>query len=162
MTIRKASLEDVDKILAIYAYAREQMRLSGNPDQWGEYYPPVEMVRKDMENGNSYVITDEEHEICGVFVFIIGEDPTYRIIENGNWLNDDLYGTIHRVAGSGKRKGIFRLCLRYCEAKAPNVRVDTHENNRIMQHLLESSGYQRCGRIYVADGSPRIAYQKKV
>ena len=162
MTIRKATFEDLDQILAIYAYAREQMRLSGNPSQWGVHYPSLEIVQKDIENGNSYVIIDGEDEICAVFVFIIGEDPTYKNIENGNWLNDDAYGTIHRVAGSGKQKGVFRHCLAYCESKMQNVRVDTHEKNRIMQHLLESNGYQKCGTIYVADGSPRIAYHKKV
>ena len=162
MTIRKATFEDMNQILTIYAYAREQMRLSGNPDQWGVHFPPLEIVQKDIENGNSYVIIDEVDEICAVFVFIIGTDPTYKIIENGNWLNDDAYGTLHRVAGSGKQKGVLRHCLAYCESKMPNVRVDTHEKNRIMQHLLESSGYQKCGTIYVADGSPRIAYQKKV
>ena len=132
MTIRKAAFEDMDKILGIYAYAREQMRLSGNPDQWGVHYPPMEIVQKDIENGNSYVITDAEDEIFAVFVFIIGDDPTYKYIENGNWLNDDVYGTIHRVASSGKQKGVLRVCLQYCEAKIQNIRVDTHENNRIM------------------------------
>lgn len=162
MTIRKTIHEDMEHILAIYAYAREQMRLSGNPNQWGDYYPSAEIVQRDIENGSSYVVTDEKNEICAVFVFVIGEDPTYQKIENGHWLNDDAYGTLHRLAGSGKQKGILRLCLAYCESKMPNVRVDTHEDNRIMQHLLESCGYQRCGTIYVADGSPRIAYQKKV
>lgn len=42
------------------------------------------------------------------------------------------------------------------------MRIDTHERNLIMQHLLEENSYQKCGRIYVADGSPRIAYQKEV
>ena len=29
-----------------------------------------------------------------------------------------------------------------------------------MQHLLEKNGFTRCGIIHVADGTPRIAYQK--
>ena len=29
-----------------------------------------------------------------------------------------------------------------------------------MQHLIEKNGFQRCGIIYVEDGSPRIAYEK--
>ena len=29
-----------------------------------------------------------------------------------------------------------------------------------MQHILEKNGFVSCGTIYVADGSPRIAYQK--
>lgn len=162
MTIRKAIPEDFDNILAIYAYAREQMRLSGNPSQWGSSHPPAELVQKDIANGNSYVITDEKNEICAVFAFVVGDDPTYCRIENGRWLNNDAYGTLHRVAGNGKQKGVLKCCLAYCETKVPNVRVDTHKDNHIMQHLLENSGYQRCGTIFVADGSPRIAYQKKV
>lgn len=161
MNIRKASLKDVDKILAIYQYAREQMRLGGNPGQWGSTYPSLELIQNDISHGNCYVM-DEEEEIHGGFAFILGDDPTYQRIEDGAWLNGDDYGTIHRIAGDGKRKGIFDYCTCFCEKKVSNIRIDTHERNLIMQHLLEKNGYQKCGRIYVADGSPRIAYQKVV
>lgn len=43
MTIRKAVLGDINQILAIYAHAREQMRLRGNPDQWGDSNPAVSL-----------------------------------------------------------------------------------------------------------------------
>lgn len=163
MTIRKAVPDDLDKLLSIYAYAREQMRLSGNPDQWKDCHPSLEVITNDIRCGNCYVITENcEEEIAGVFAFIIGEEPTYKRIEDGHWPNNDAYGTIHRIASNGKRKGVFRSCIHFCEAKAANIRVDTHERNYVMQHLLESSGYQKCGRIYVSDGSPRIAYQKVI
>ncbi len=46
-------------------------------------------------------------ETSGVsFAFILGEDPTYQQID-GAWLNDQPYGTIHRIAGNGKIKGTF-------------------------------------------------------
>lgn len=160
MKIRKATPKDIDKILAIYEYAREQMRLTGNPNQWKQNYPSLEIVKNDIQNGSSYVVTDGS-EIIAVFAFIIGEEPTYKQIENGTWLNNDAYGTLHRIASSGKQKGIFRFCISFCESKMSNIRVDTHACNHIMQHLLESSGYQKCGQIYITDGSPRIAYQKK-
>ena len=38
--------------------------------------------------------------------------------------------------------------------------VDTHADNKVMQHLLESEGFTRCGIIHVEDGTPRIAYQR--
>ena len=161
MVVRKARFDDIDRIAAIYEYARQKMRLNGNPGQWGTEYPSLEMIKDDIRQGNSYVV-EEEAEIEGVFAFIMGDDPTYGRIENGAWLNDDAYGTLHRIASSGKKKGIFCESIRFCEAQAANVRVDTHERNLIMQHLLEENGYQRCGRIYVADGSPRIAYQKEI
>lgn len=161
MTIRKAVLSDKNQILAIYEHAREQMRKSGNPNQWGTNHPPVDVIEYDIKNGNSYVIVEKD-EIYGVFVFVIGTEPTYEWIEDGRWLNDALYGTVHRVASSGKQKGIVRYCLSFCETKISNIRIDTHACNYIMRHLLENSGYQRCGIIYVADGSPRIAYQKTI
>lgn len=157
--IRKAALGDIEEIAEIYAYAREAMRRAGNPGQWGQHYPPRQIIEADILNGNSYVVTDKG-VIGAVFVFVVGQDPTYQRIENGEWLNQDAYGTIHRMAGNGRIKGVFRLCQQFCESKISNIRADTHKCNVIMQRLLERSGYQRCGQIYVADGSPRIAYQK--
>ena len=166
MKIRKSTPEDIKQILSIYAYARSRMKRSGNPDQWKDHYPSLEIIEEDIRNGNSYVIeeqgiAEDQPEIVGVFAFICGDDPTYERIENGSWLNDEPYGTIHRIASSGKQKGVLRCCLSFCEAKAANIRIDTHNCNAIMQHLLESSGFWKCGQIYVADSSPRIAYQKK-
>ena len=161
MDIRKSTKSDLADILQIYAYAREQMRINGNPSQWGSNRPAREVIIKDIEDGNSYVIEDHG-KICGVFSFIIGVEPTYHIIENGVWENEDPYGTIHRIAGNGTGKGVLEACLKYCEQQIPNIRIDTHSDNLIMQHLLHKFGYVKCGTIYVEDESPRIAYQKKV
>lgn len=160
MKIRPANSSDLDCILKIYEYAREQMRLSGNPAQWGDNRPSRETVELDIAEKHAYVILNQQGQICGVFAFLIGEEPTYRLIENGNWLNDQPYGVIHRIAGNGKEKGVLAAALSWCEKWIKNIRIDTHEDNHIMQHLLQKFGYQRCGRIYVEDGSPRIAYQK--
>ena len=42
MKIRKSTPEDIKQILSIYAYARSQMKRSGNPDQWKDHYPSLE------------------------------------------------------------------------------------------------------------------------
>ena len=161
MTIRQTTPADFERIQEIYAYAREQMRRAGNPGQWGEDRPSRETIFTDIRNGQSYVI-EQEGDICGVFAFILGEDPTYRIIEKGQWLDDAPYGTIHRIAGSGTAKGIFRECLSHCMSRISNIRIDTHRDNAPMRHLLEKHGFRECGVIYVEDGSPRIAYQKRL
>jgi RimJ/RimL family protein N-acetyltransferase len=159
MRIRKTEETDLEKILQIYSHAREAMKKNGNPTQWGDTRPSEATIRKDIQDGNSYVV-EENGRICGVFSFIIGEEPTYARIEQGQWKNDAPYGTIHRVASDGTEKGILLHCLEYCEQQISNIRIDTHNDNRIMQHLLEKAGYEKCGIIYVEDGSPRIAYQK--
>lgn len=159
MIIRPASQYDFESIMNIYSYAREQMRLSGNPHQWGLDRPFPETVWNDIRTKQSFVILEKER-ICGVFAFIIGAEPTYRIIENGAWPNDAPYGTIHRIAGNGQAHGILAEALVFCEEKINTIRIDTHDDNHIMQHLLKKYGFQKCGYIYVDDGSRRIAYQK--
>ncbi|MBR2593647.1 MAG: N-acetyltransferase [Firmicutes bacterium] len=157
MNIRKAKQKDMEKILEIYAYARDFMKRTGNPTQWGDIYPKEEMLCDDIEKGNLYVC-GENDGIMGVFAFITGTEPTYSYIENGSWKNDCPYGTIHRIASAGQAK-IFDFCIDFCKEKIENVRIDTHFDNKIMQRIIERNGFERCGVIYVEDGSPRIAYQ---
>ena len=41
-----------------------------------------------------------------------------------------------------------------------NLRVDTHRDNRVMQHLLLQHGFTYCGIIHLASGDERLAYQR--
>ena len=56
----------------------------------------------------------------------------------------------------GRGNGCHHLCLGHCES----LRADTHADNKAMRHILEETGFTRCGVIHVADGSPRFAYQR--
>ncbi len=158
MTIRKTTLQDLAEVMDIYAYAREQMVAAGNP-QWSGGRPTEETIRADIEAGNSYLLLDGDVPV-GVFTLVLGDEPTYAVIEDGAWLDDEPYGTLHRIASNGKARGVMQAALAYCESVSPNMRVDTHEKNLAMQHILERNGYVYCGRIYVDDGTSRRAYQK--
>jgi hypothetical protein len=76
MIIRTSSITDLPEILKTFAYAREQMRLTGNPTQWGNTSPAIDLILRDLETGYGHVI-EENGEIVGVFSFIIGEDPAF-------------------------------------------------------------------------------------
>ena len=158
LTIRKAEEADFHRIMEIYRQARDFMIRSGNPDQWGKTFPPPELIRQDIRTGISRVLYDDRG-LHGVFALIEGPDPTYDYIENGKWVNDNPYVTIHRIAGDGESHGIFRASADYCKQISKNVRIDTHAKNLPMQKQIEKKGFRKCGTIYVADGSPRIAYQ---
>ncbi len=157
MNIRLSQKMDIPKIMEVYAIGKETMDKVGNPNQWIDGYPKLEMVENDIKEQISYVI-EHENEIVGVFAFIIGTDPTYLEIFDGAWLNDEEYGTVHRLASNGKVKGLFNACFDYCKTKIKNVRCDTHHDNHIMQKLFIKYGFKECGIIYVDDGSARIAY----
>lgn len=162
MQIRLAKEADLPQIRTIYDAAKSYMDASGNPNQWGAGYPPEEYLREDIFLSRLYVC-EEEDILHGVFLFAVTDDPTYHYIE-GAWLNDEPYGVIHRIASDGVKKGIFRMVEEFCKEKmaeqnVTNLRIDTHEDNKTMQHLVEKCGFERCGIIYLANGSPRIAYQ---
>ena len=158
MEIRLTELKDLPLVMEIYDNAF--MRANGNATQWIDGYPSESFIRQEIEDGHSFVCTDEQGEILGTFCFILGEDPTYQHIYEGEWLNDEPYGVIHRVATGGKRKGVSDACLNWCFEHSGNIRVDTHRDNKVMQHILAKHGFQRCGIIYVKNGTERIAYQR--
>lgn len=156
--IRKAKMEDLSRILEIYAFARRFMAQTGNPNQWGTTHPEETQLRADIGYGDLYVV-ENKTGIHGVFAFFLGEDPTYSHIEKGAWHSQAPYGTIHRIASDGSG-GIVTAAVDYCSGVISHLRIDTHHDNRVMQHVLEKHGFQRCGIIYVSDGSPRIAYDR--
>ncbi len=160
MNIRKAKQNDLEQILKVYETAREYMRKTGNPDQWGTDKPHKEWLEDDIKKGQLYVGQNDAGEIHFVFAFILGEDPTYSYIENGKWLSDAPYGTIHRIASDGKATGVVKSAVDFCTKTISNLRIDTHEDNKTMQHVVEKLGFKKCGTIYIDDGTPRIAYQR--
>ena len=159
MSIRKTQPEDLKRVLELYSIARDFMKKTGNPNQWGDSHPAESLIRQDIARGEGYVI-EAEGEIEAAFMFRIGEDPTYRVIEDGEWIKEGPYGVIHRMASSGRKKGMTAECIQWCFDQCGNLRCDTHQDNKVMQHVLEKNGFSRCGIIYLENGDPRIAYQK--
>lgn len=161
MEIRKTVIDDLDIVMEIYDNARRYMRDNGNPNQWGNGYPSVELIKKDILEEKSYVAVDD-NQIVGVFYFNIGPDPTYLSIYEGNWIQDGEYGAVHRIASASHKRGVASYCLNWAIDKCGSIRIDTHKDNVIMQNLLSKNGFTKCGIIYLEDGAERIAYQKIV
>ena len=156
--IRYAKKEDLDAIMEIVGIAKQYMKESGNLTQWAGDYPGKIDFEEDIQKKQLYVCYNDEMTY-GVFAFVTEKDPNYAYIEDGRWFNEEPYGTIHRIAGNGKVKGVFQEAVDFAKDKMENLRIDTHEDNRTMRHLIEKNGFQRCGIVYMKDGSPRIAYQ---
>lgn len=166
MTIRTACRADLPAIMDIYARARAFMHQNGNPCQWGNSYPEQAVVERDIADSTCCVCirtdssTQQEH-IEAVFTLAGGADPTYRHIEDGQWLSDAPYCTIHRLAVRSPGQGTASFCLRWAYRRCRNLRIDTHKDNTAMQRVITKNGFLYCGRIYASDGTPRLAYQKQ-
>ena len=159
-TIRRSTLADLPTILNLRDQAREIMRSYGNTFQWPDGYPRDDMFLKDIELGGSHVMLNEEGRIVGTFALLPSPEVTYNVIYNGQWLDDELYYVIHRIASTPESHGILDALLDYCESQVSNIRIDTHEANIIMRKGLEKHGYQYCGIIHLLNGDERLAFQK--
>ena len=130
--VRKAVKTDLKDILDIYESARIYMKNNGNPNQWGDEWPP----------------------------FHIGEDPSYGILDEGKWHYDSEYATVHRIASNGKEAGIFKEFLDFGKTICKHIRIDTHTDNIIMQNLIEKHEFEKCGRFFSQSKRWWIAYEK--
>ncbi|MFR3424051.1 MAG: hypothetical protein ACLTTO_11200 [Lachnospiraceae bacterium] len=97
---------------------------------------------------------------AAVFIFAIENDPTYAQISEGSWLSDAPYGVIHMVASDGQVHGFLRNVLDFCEPQTSHLRIDTHHDNKIMQHVLEKTDSANAASSILVNGDPRLAYEK--
>ena len=161
MKIIRLTFEHYDTIQKIYAGARTFMRENGNPNQWKNVFPSDEMINDDLNNGNLYGLQEDGQLKC-IFAYIFGHDPTYDEIYEGNWLNDKPYGVVHRVASDFSLTHAGSICINWAFEQCGNLRIDTHEDNLIMQHLIIKNGFKKCGIIYLKNGKPRNAYHLSI
>lgn len=159
MDIRIAHKEDLAEVMAVLAAAKGIMRASGNDGQWVNGYPSEDVILGDISKGNGFVVL-EDGRIVGYFAFIASPEPTYDRIYGGAWLNDSLtYHVVHRIGSYPEVHGVFKTVMDWCFERDPNIRIDTHRDNRIMQHCISSYGFTYCGIIYLESGDERLAYQ---
>ena len=158
--VRHSTPEDLETIISLIDIGRTKMRQIGNLKQWTKGDPKPELLKRDIDNGNSYIV--EENGIpVATFAFVPGPDETYKKIYEGKWLDDTTtYSVIHRMAAAMNVHGIFDTALDYCFRQTNNIRLDTHRDNVVMRKLFETRGFVYCGIIYLNDGAERLAYQR--
>ncbi|MBR3092032.1 MAG: GNAT family N-acetyltransferase [Bacteroidaceae bacterium] len=158
-TIRATQPTDMAEIMKVMDAAKTIMRQSGNMHQWGDGYPSESAINADIERNGSFVVEDDGR-IVGYFAFLPSPEPTYDIIYDGEWLDDQQpYHVVHRIASYPDAHGIFTTIMDYCFSHDTNIRIDTHRDNTIMQHVILKYGFTYCGIIYLLSGDERLAYQ---
>lgn len=154
--IRHAVEADIPRLQDIFAFARRFMAETGNPHQWGPDYPGEQRLRDDIARGDCYAVVSGPETVAS-FVLHGGVDPTYDTID-GAWLNDAPYATIHRIASTGRVKGIMHLAVRFALRHYSHLRIDTHRDNKVMQKAILKEEFSYCGVIRCWNGGERLAY----
>ncbi len=158
-SMRPAHIADLSNIMTVLEAAKGIMRGSGNLHQWVNGYPSEAVIRADIAAGYGYVMCEAD-TIVAYFAFIPSPEPTYERIYGGTWLDNTApYHVIHRIGSTPESHGVFRAIMDWCLEREPNLRIDTHRDNAIMQHCILAYGFRYCGVIYLASGDERLAYQ---
>ena len=162
MYIRPARESELPRLMELFDTARAYMRKNGNTVQWVNGYPSETLIRDDIAQNRAFVV-EENGEAEAVFCYLAGRrvEPTYAVIYGGAWPDDAPYGVIHRLASSGKLRGVMGLCAGWALSRCPVLRVDTHESNATMRAAMARLGFTECGTIILGDETPRIAFQKR-
>ena len=161
MKLRKAKHSDLAAIMAIINQAKAYFKSHGI-NQWQDGYPNEISIVNDIQRNESYVLDNDGDIVATVMISANGEN-NYNYIE-GNWLTDDKYLVIHRIAirddqkGNGLAKIIFDQAIELFDL--PSLRIDTHEDNKSMQRFLQKYGFSYCGIIYLENKETRLAFEK--
>ena len=151
--IRIATSDDLPSIMEVIADAKQLLKESGSP-QWqdSDGYPNEQTFLNDISLNQLYVcINKDNNQVIGVVVISKIPDECYNKITNGQWLSNQPYYVIHRLAA---RKGFhvgYEL-INYAKQKAKqdnisSVRADTMDINIPMRKLLSKCGFSHCGTI---------------
>lgn len=163
MILRKAVIEEMPIIWNILQQAIAQRKQDGS-QQWQNGYPNEQTVHDDITNGFAYVVTDNDVIIAYAAV-IFDKEPAYAEIK-GEWLTNDDYMVVHRVATANAAKGkgvathLFKMLEDLCiDQKLYSIKIDTNFDNVPMMKILDKLNYTYCGEI-LFNGAPRKAYEK--
>ena len=165
MEFRKSTMNDMPYIMNIFKQAQNYFK-EKNIDQWQNNYPSEDIIRRDINNNDSYVMVDNDKVIATIYISF-EEDEDYKNIYEGKWISEGDYCVIHRIAvdNTYKGKGIFKNLIKQVEQMCINknintIKVDTHEDNLNMQNTLKKNGFKYCGVVYVEGGEKRIAFER--
>lgn len=162
MILRKASREEAETCYQCIEDARAYHSSMGFV-QWHPGYPTLATIQEDIAAGIGFVFAEEDN-IYGYCCIIIGDEPAYHSID-GEWKTARPYAVVHRMAFSQTARGkglsgkAMTLIKEFCgENGVDAIRVDTQEENKVMQHILLREGFAYCGLV-TFDGGPKLAYE---
>tara|TARA_B110000046_G_scaffold120986_1_gene127605 strand:+ start:1309 stop:1818 length:510 start_codon:yes stop_codon:yes gene_type:complete len=160
---RQAETADGEHIWSLLQEAIQRRKEDGS-NQWQDGYPNPDIIQKDIDQSQGFVLTESEH-VIGYCAILINDEPDYERIE-GEWLSQEDFVVFHRMAIAKEQagKGLGKLMMQHIEQYAIDnnvlsVKADTNHDNPAMKNNFEKSGYTFCGQVYI-NGSPRKAFEK--
>ena len=164
--LRKTTTEDLMQVMEIIHQGKAYLKANG-VDQWQNGYPNEQVIREDIENGYGFVLEYQEN-IVGTIALSFDGEPWYETIREGQWLSNDAFLVIHRMAVSHEMRHtqvateMLRQAEQLCaKAHIRSIKIDTHADNVVMQRFVKKNGFKYCGVVILGKEGERLAFEKK-
>lgn len=162
---RKMLAEDINQVMEVIEQGRAYLKSSG-VDQWQNGYPNEEIIKEDIADGIGYVL-EYDGKVVGTVAASFGGEPWYNNIYDGKWITNDDFLVIHRLAvsdgvrGKGAALEILRQTEEMClQRGVRSIKIDTHEDNVIMQKFVKKYGFEYCGMVILGSEGERLCFEK--
>lgn len=156
MKLRKAVMEDLREITAIFINAIKNMNENGIP-QWDEIYPNETHFLEDIKKNQMYVAEAENGITASAFVINESCDAEY---DEGNWQYPDAsYRVVHRFCvnpvfqnqGIG-RKSVLAIEKLLREEGVESIRLDAFSLNPFALRMYEHLYFRKVGEVNFRKG----------
>lgn len=135
-------------------------------DQWQNASVSITDLDQAIADQEAYVWEDSNGQVQAFWV-LAAHDPYYQTLSSGTWRSTGPYLAIRRFMvakeskGQGLAQQIFKAIEEISRDQGVNtLRIDTHPDNQIMQHLILKAGFSLTGETVVGDGGRRLTYDK--
>jgi ribosomal protein S18 acetylase RimI-like enzyme len=150
ISVRPATCEDVDDVLALVRGCLDHMRRHGI-EQWDDAYPDRMTIEGDVRRGEAFVATHEAG-LVGYVALGACQDPEYAEVPWGFTASPTV--VIHRlmIDPAYQGRGFAKVLMSFAEQHAltsgyRTVRLDAFVGNPRALNLYEGLGYREAGTI---------------
>lgn len=168
LEIKKTNLSQLNEIINLYRACGQKM-LEHGFDNWGDFYPSVELIQQDIKREASFSLLDDER-LLGVIVLDAVQPQQYDAVD-WQYPNESCL-VVHRlaIAVDQQRKGYAQKLMLFAEEYAQKnaytaIRLDAYSINTGLLKFYRQLGYQSTKET-ISLGTkwkhPFMCFEKKV
>jgi ribosomal protein S18 acetylase RimI-like enzyme len=162
--IRQSKKEDAVMLMAVIRAASSAM-LAKDIDQWDEVYPNFDVLKKDIGNGELFVL-EEDGALKGMVVLNEFQDKEYADVDWRYTVGKQL--VVHRLCvhpefqGMGVAKRLMDFAENYAQKNGySSIRLDCFTQNPTSVALYTKLEYAKAGTVTFRKGI-FYCFEKKV
>ncbi len=168
-SVKLVQKNDMKTVLKIINDGKEYLA-ENNVDQWQICTPSEKIIENDISRQQGFLIYKDDRPAAYEVISFEREEAYHNPIDGSMKLEGD-YATIHRTSAakefrsSGISHQMFDFALLHAYLNKKKImRIDTHKDNKIMQHIIMREGFEYVETVQFteSDRMRRIVFERLI